>query len=65
MCFWKRKKKPEAFPVPAEEKSSRELVFDGPFFTVDMVPVVPASLDDMKPDVKPEDFAVYTNGDKR
>lgn len=64
MCFFKRKKKAEtAVEAPVEEKNSSEL-FDGPYFTIDMVPVVPSSLEDIKPVVKPEEFAVYAIEDK-
>ncbi len=64
MCFFRRKKKETpAVEAPVEEKSPSEL-FDGPYFTIDMVPVVPSSIDDIKPVVRPEDFAVYAIEDK-
>ena len=64
MCFWRRKKKETVTAdVPVEEQPLSDL-FDGPYFTIDMVPVVPSSLDDIKPVVKPEEFAVYTVKDK-
>lgn len=63
MCF-KRKKQKHAVEVPTADENQPQL-FDGPFFTIDMVPVSPAMPEDMKPDVKPEEFAVYDRNDNR
>lgn len=58
MCFWKKKQKETAVEAPVEDNEEEQ--FDVPFFTSDMVPVAPPTLEELKPDVKPEDFAVYT-----
>lgn len=63
MCFKRKKQKPVVEVPTADEQQPEQ--FDGPFFTVDMVPVAPALPDDMKPDVKPEEFAVYNRRDNR